>query len=169
MSITKKRRPRAGRGGAAADGVRRISISLPADVSRALDLMVAERGLENRSKAVSEMIARSLLERREGADAGTVMAGIISIVYDEASGRLVQRLFQLERLHLAEVISSLHVQLEHGHRMEVLIVQGPVRILRAITDKILACKGVVSCKLSLTDVLIPPVHAANRGHRRSPR
>ena len=169
MSITKRKPRSGGARGADAAGVKRISISLPAGVSRALDLMVADRRLENRSKAVAEMIARSVLERREGADAGTVMAGIISIVYDEASGRLVQRLFQLERLHLAEVISSLHVQLEHGHRMEVLIAQGPVRILRAITDKILACKGVVSCKLSLTDVLIPPVHAANRVRRRSSR
>jgi hypothetical protein len=44
--------------------------------------------------------------------------------------------------------------------MEVIIVQGPIRVLKVITDKILSCKGVLSCKLTLTDVVIPQVHSA---------
>ena len=38
--------------------------------------------------------------------------------------------------------------------------QGPVHILKEITDKILSCKGVLSCKLTLTDIVIPQVHSA---------
>jgi len=44
--------------------------------------------------------------------------------------------------------------------MEVIVVQGPVHILKEITDKILSCKGVLSCKLTLTDIIIPQVHSA---------
>ncbi len=142
-----------------ADGnVQRISVSLPEPIFRDLDAMVAERGLENRSKAIAEMISQAALQRRETATSKSVMAGMITLVYEEAKGTLVQRLFELERQYIAEVISSLHVQLERNHRMEVLVVQGPVRVLREITDKILACKGVTSCKLTLTDVIIPPIH-----------
>ena len=39
----------------------------------------------------------------------------------------------------------MHVQLEENHRMEVVVVQGPVHILKEITGKILSCKGVLSC------------------------
>lgn len=49
--------------------------------------------------------------------------------------------------------------------MEVVVVQGPVRILRQITDRILSCKGVISCKLTLTDIIIPQVHSAPAGRR----
>jgi CopG family nickel-responsive transcriptional regulator len=143
-------------------GIQRISVSLPAEVFRQLDEMVAERGLENRSKAIAEMISHFALQRRETSEGNPVMAGMITLVYDEAKGTLVQRLFELERQYLDEVISSLHVQLERGHRMEVIIVQGPINVLREITDKILACNGVLSCKLSLTDIVIPQVHAATR-------
>jgi hypothetical protein len=44
--------------------------------------------------------------------------------------------------------------------MEVIVVQGLVHILKEITDKILSCKGVLSCKLTLTDIIIPQVHSA---------
>ncbi len=146
-----------------AESIQRISISLPDGVFRELDEMVAERGLDNRSKAIAEMITHFALQRREAADGDPVMAGLIALVYDEARGNLVQRLFELERQHLDEVISSLHVQLEDHHRMEVMVVQGPVQILKEITDKILACPGVISCKLTLTDTIIPQVHAKKRG------
>lgn len=157
MKTASPKKPRSGEG-----NIQRISISLPAEVFRELDEMVTERGLENRSKAIAEMISHFALQWREASEDDPVMAGMIALVYDEAKGNLVQRLFELERQYLDEVISSLHVQLEEGHRMEVIIVQGPVHVLKEITDKILACKGVLSCKLSLTDIVIPQVHAATR-------
>lgn len=149
------------------DTVQRISISLPDDVFRSLDEMVQERGLENRSKAIAEMI-RHFAEKRKEIDGDPVMAGMISLIYDEEKGRLVQRLFELERQFLDEVISSMHVQLEDNHRMEVLIVQGPVHVLQEITDRILACHGVKSCKLTLSDIIIPQVHAPKL-QRKKPR
>ena len=62
--------------------MQRISVSLPEGIFRELDQMVAERGLENRSKAIAEMISRFVLERRE-ASGDPVMAGMIALVYDE--------------------------------------------------------------------------------------
>jgi metal-responsive CopG/Arc/MetJ family transcriptional regulator len=41
--------------------VQRINISLPEGIFRELDQMVAERGLENRSKAIAEMLSRFVL------------------------------------------------------------------------------------------------------------
>ena len=60
-----------------AGSVHRIGISLPAGVFRELDQMVAE------------MMASSVLERR-GSTVDPVMAGRISLVYDEARGSLAQ-------------------------------------------------------------------------------
>ncbi len=69
------------------------------------------------------------------------MAGTITIVYDESKGNLLQRLAELERRFLDEVISSLHVQLENDHRIEVLLVQGPARISRISQTNCSPSKG----------------------------
>jgi CopG family transcriptional regulator, nickel-responsive regulator len=131
--------------------VQRISVSLPASVFHELDQMVAERGLESRSKAIAEMVTQSGLQHRE--DRGT-----ITIVYNESKGNFLQRLAELERHFLDEVISSLHVQLEDNHRMEVLLVQGPVNRLKMIADQLIALKGVRTGKLTLTSMIMPPLH-----------
>jgi CopG family nickel-responsive transcriptional regulator len=139
------------------EGVQRISISLPGSVFRELDQLIAERGLESRSKAVADMVTQFALKHKE--DRGTnIMAGTITVVYDISTGTLLQRLAELQRHHIDEVISSLHVQLENNHRMEVLLVQGPVETLKSIVDKLVAIKGVKTGKLSLTATIMPPIH-----------
>lgn len=144
-------------GTASRESVQRISISLPAPIFRQLDRLVEERGLENRSKAIAEMIEESSIEHSQQERSDTIMAGTITLVYDESRGRLLTALAELQRVHVAEVISSLHVQLEQHHRMEVLLVQGPAGKLRRIADEILACKGVKTGKLTLTNLIMPPL------------
>ncbi len=137
--------------------VQRISVSLPNHVYHELDAMVEERGLENRSKAIVEMITQAVAEHQED-DGERIMAGTITLIYDESKGQLLQRLAELERTHVDEVISSLHVQLQDNHRMEVVLVQGPAAKLRAIADRLIACKGVRTGKLTLTSMIMPPLH-----------
>jgi CopG family transcriptional regulator, nickel-responsive regulator len=137
--------------------VQRISVSLPDSVFRELDQLVEERGFESRSKAIADMVTCSALEHQE--DKGdSIMAGTITIVYDESKGSLLQRLAELERNFIDEVISSLHVQLQNNHRIEVLLVQGPANQLKKIADKLMAIKGVKTGKLTLTSMIIPPLH-----------
>lgn len=141
--------------------VERISVSLPPVLAKALDLMVRERGFHNRSQAVAEIIQQSLIEHRQEDD-NRIMAGTITLFYDSAKTGLLQRLAQIEREHIEECISSQHVLLEGQFIMEVVLVQGPVRRLRELTDRMLTCKGVSSGGLTLTDKLIPQLHDRSR-------
>lgn len=137
--------------------VQRISISLPDAVYRELDEMIEERGIESRSKLITELITQAVTEHQE--DKGDqIMAGTITLIYDEAKGPLLQRLAEIEREHLDEVISSLHVQLEQNHRMEAILVQGPASKLKRIADRLVGCKGVRTGRLTLTSIIIPPLH-----------
>ncbi len=143
------------------EGVQRISVSLPDSVFRELDEMIAERGIESRSRLISELITQAVVAHKE--DKGDeVMAGTITLIYDEARGQLLQRLAELERIHVEEVISSLHVQLEDNHRIEVILVQGPAAKLRQIADRLVSCKGVRTGTLTLSSLIMPPVHARTR-------
>lgn len=142
---------------AASGGVERITISLPREVFSRLDRMVRGRGYANRSQAVADMIGSRWVEHA-GEDDARVMAGTITLVYDQSRRNLATRLLQIQRRFLAEVVSSQRVQLERGHMLEVVLVQGPARTLRRIADRFVACKGVTQCELVLTTHVLPPLH-----------
>lgn len=135
----------------------RISVSLPPQLAMALDEMVASRGFQNRSQAIAEMIETSLI-RHQQEDEATIMAGTITLFYDSEKTGLLEKLARIEREHLEECISSQHVLLEGNHVMEVVLVQGPVKRLRILTDRMLTCKGVSSGGLTLTSKIIPQLH-----------
>lgn len=138
-------------------GVKRISISLPNGVYNELDNLVKARGFTNRSQAVAEMINASLIEhyKQRGTE---MMAGTITLFYDESKSGLLPQLAAIEREYIDEVISSQHILLEEDHTMEVILVQGPARRLKMIADKLITCKGVKSGRLVMMSLLIPPIH-----------
>lgn len=136
---------------------RRMSVSLPASLQRDFDRMLKERGFENRSQAVAELITAEIAEHCS-EDGEAVMAGTLTLFYDESKRNIQQDIATLQRKHLAEVVSSQHVMLEKNHRMEILVVQGPVKTLRKLVNGLLSLRGVKTGSLTLTPMLLPPLH-----------
>jgi len=143
------------------EGVRRVTVSMTDETFQALDRLVQQRGFENRSQAVSEMIHQHAAQHL-GKIGTEVMAGTLTIVYDESKSSLLRDLSRIFREHIAEVISSQHVLLEDEFLLEVILMQGPAKTLREITNKIITCKGVKTAHLTLTPHLIPPLHAKSQ-------
>jgi CopG family nickel-responsive transcriptional regulator len=138
--------------------VRRLSISVPAPLADELDRLATRRGFANRSQAVAELVTRQVGAWQALEDT-RVMAGTITLFYDEVRPGVRKRLTDIQRAHLREVISAHRVLLEHGRVLEVLLVQGPAATLRAIADRLLSCRGVRTGELALTPDLMPPLHA----------
>lgn len=141
------------------EGLRRITVSMCEDTFQALDRIVNERGFDSRSQAISEMIHQQAAEHL-GKIGSQVMAGTLTLIYDESKSSLLRDLSRICREHLSEVISSQHILLEDDHVLEVLLMQGPARTLREIANELVTCKGVKSTHLTLTPHLLPPLHAA---------
>jgi CopG family nickel-responsive transcriptional regulator len=138
--------------------VSRISISLPSDLLDELDRMVASRGYGSRSQAIGEMVHYQLAEHKR-ALGNEVMAGTITLLYNRATRGLQGRLADLQYQHVAEVISSLHVHLTEDQMLEVILVQGPSDRLQAISNEMIAQRGVITGRLQLLAAVIPPLHA----------
>ena len=132
-------------------------MSLPEELLDELDRMVAKRGYASRSQAINDTLRQSLLEHRReiGND---VMVGTITLFYDNSVPGLQKQLADMQYRHIDEVISSLHVHLMHNQTMEVILVQGPARILQEIADEMITRRGVISGKMQLIAALIPQVH-----------
>ena len=131
------------------DGLRRVTVSMGEDTFQALDRLVNERGFDSRSQAISEMIHQQAAEHL-GRIGTEVMAGTLTLIYDESKSSLLRDLSRVCRSHLSEVISSQHVLLEDDHVLEVLLMQGPAKTLRGIANELVTCKGVKSAHLTLT-------------------
>jgi CopG family nickel-responsive transcriptional regulator len=152
----------------ASNFVARTSFSLPENLLTELDRMIVARGYESRSQAIADMIHSSLVEHKR-VHGDDVMVGTITLFYDNTSPGLKEKLANLQSDNITEVISSLHVHLEHKQTLEVILVQGPPSKLQEIADMLITCKGVITGRVQLIAALIPQVHPlpkADRGKKR---
>ena len=136
----------------------RLSMSLPADLSRQLDMMVEERQLPSRSQLIAELIRHALADHEALMRPNEMLAGTITIVYRADSGRVRQQLAQTQTDYLKEVISAQHVFLEDDQSLEVLLVQGPAVRLKSLCDALRRIRGVQQLQLVKTTALLPPLH-----------
>lgn len=136
----------------------RLSMSLPAELSRQLDMMVEERGLPSRSQLIAELIRHALAEHEALTRPTNMLAGTVTLVYRGNRGRVRQQLAETQVDYLKEIISSQHVFLEDDQSLEVLLVQGPATRLKALCDALRGIRGVHQLQLVTTTALLPPLH-----------
>lgn len=144
-------------------GLARLSMSLPAELSHRLDVMVEERGLPSRSQLIAELIRNELAEHGAAVRPEDTLAGTITMVYRGDMGRVRHQLAQTQAEYLKEVISSQHVFLEDDQSLEVLLVQGPATRLRDLCDALRTVRGVQQLRMFTTTALLPPLHEQERG------
>ena len=87
------------------DPVTRFSVSLPSSLVRELGRMTKEKGYDNRSLAIADMIRAHLVEHRQ-QKSDAVIAGSITLVYDHHRHHLQELLTDLQHEHRDAIISS---------------------------------------------------------------
>jgi len=131
------------------EGVVRFSISVPRSLAKQLDRMAREKGYDNRSLAVADMVRAHLVEHRQNLDDQDI-AGTITLVYDHHKQHVQATLTDLQHDHHALIVSTLHVHLDHHNCLEVLVVRGKAALVKRIADELIAAKGVKHGKLTVT-------------------
>jgi len=127
----------------------RFTVSLPPTLLKQLDGMAREKGYDNRSLAVADMIRDRLIEHRQKSGSEDI-AGTITLVYDHHKPHLQASLTDIQHDHHDAILSTVHVHLDHHNCLEVLLVRGKARIIRKIADELIAAKGVKHGKLTVT-------------------
>ncbi len=79
------------------------------------------------------------------------MVGTLTLVYDHHVRALSERLTELQHESHHNVISALHVHLDHDHCLEVLVLKGKAgaRFARS-PDALISIKGVQHGSLTIT-------------------
>ncbi|HWD91313.1 MAG TPA: nickel-responsive transcriptional regulator NikR [Verrucomicrobiae bacterium] len=129
--------------------VSRFSVSLPPKLLEQFDAMVKEKGYDNRSLAVADIIRDKLIEHRQKFGEEEI-AGTITLVYDHHKQHVQATLTDIQHDHHEIIISTIHVHLDHHNCLEVLVVRGKATLVRRIADELIAAKGVKHGKLTVT-------------------
>ena len=131
------------------ENVSRFSISLKKGLFRQLDDMIKEKGYENRSLAIADMIRDHLVAHRQEIGV-TDAVGTIMIAYEPRDARVRRKLGELQDKYVEVIVSTMHVQSDPQNAMEVLVVRGKTSAIKALADRLIGAKGVKHGKLSLT-------------------
>ena len=129
--------------------VSRFSISLPPSLLRQLDEMSGDKGYDNRSLAIADMIRDRLVEHRQKFGNEDI-AGTITLVYDHHKPHLQATLTDIQHDHHDVILSTVHVHLDHHNCLEVLLVRGKAAVIKKIADELIGAKGVKHGKLTVT-------------------
>src|SRR5512137_2292563 len=104
------------------EGAVRFSISLPASLAKQLDRMATQKGYDNRSLAVADMIRAHLVEHQQQFGDKEI-AGTITLLYDHHKQHVQAALTDIQHDHHEVIVSALHVHLDHDNCLEVLVVR----------------------------------------------
>jgi len=127
----------------------RIGVAIEEDLLAQFDNLIESRGYTNRSEAFRDLIRKELVEERAESPEAEVM-GSLTLVYDHHVRTLSDRLLDLQHEHHDAILSTLHVHLDHNNCLEVLLIRGASKDVRAIADALISTKGVQHGQLTVT-------------------
>jgi CopG family transcriptional regulator, nickel-responsive regulator len=119
----------------------RFGVSMDEELLARLDLHVRRKKYPNRSEAIRDLVRGALVEEEWGSAKGDVI-GVLVIVYDHRRRDLSSRLLDREHVHAGEIVTTLHLHLDHDNCLETKILRGSPKAVRALSDELMTMKGI---------------------------
>ena len=131
------------------DKVTRFGVSVDTTLLGQFDKLIEKQGYKSRSEAFRNLI-RERLVSEEWKDEKTETVGILALVYSHDSRELTEILTSIQHKYLDTIVSSTHIHLDHHNCLEVIVLTGQSKLIKEISDKLLATKNVKHGKLITT-------------------
>ncbi|SMP06122.1 transcriptional regulator, CopG family [Desulfurobacterium pacificum] len=130
--------------------VARFAVSIDEKLLERFDDYLEKKGYVTRSEAVRDLIRNALIEESIGEDKDVF--GTITIVYDHHQKELADKITEIEHSYLHNIISTMHIHIDHNHCLETIAVKGKASKIKELADKIITLKGVKHGKLVVTGI-----------------
>lgn len=139
--------------------MQRVTITLDDEFVETLDRVIAERGYQNRSEAIRDLARAGMRQAAEQTDQSGDCVAALVYVYDHEARELSKRLTQIFHDHHELALSSMHVHLDHGSCMELVVLKGEAGEVSHLADHVIAERGVRHGR-----VVMVPVAVENEKH-----
>jgi CopG family nickel-responsive transcriptional regulator len=133
-----------------ASALERIGVAIESDLLARFDGLLAKRGYTNRSEAFRDLVRAELTAESSEAPNARVV-GSVTLVYNHHVRLLSEKLTELQHRHQANVVSTLHVHLDHDQCLEVIVLRGKAREVRQLADALISTKGVKNGRLTIAE------------------
>ena len=129
--------------------VARFGVSMDPGLLERFDKLIQQKGYENRSEAVRDLVRQDLVEKQWQGLKGEVV-GTVTLVFNHHVHDLADKLTNLQHHHFKNIVSSTHIHLGEHNCLEVLIVKGRGSEVKRIAERLISTKGVKHGQLAMT-------------------
>lgn len=129
-------------------GLVRTGVSLEQDLLTKFDVVIEQKGYQNRSEAIRDLIRNHLV--KEEIDRNKVMVGTLTLIYDHHRPNLTEELVEAQHQAGNQVLAATHVHLDHHNCLEVIIMKGRGGAIQDLANRILSFRGVKHGQLVIT-------------------
>lgn len=144
--------------------MQRVTISLDESLAAAFDGWAKEKGYQNRSEAVRDLVRQAIDARRlTTSDAGGCVANL-SCIFDHRARDIANRLTDIAHENHDLVVSTVQVPLDHATGFVSMILKGPIGRVRALADGVAAERGVRFGAVNVVSVEPNDDHEAAGAH-----
>jgi CopG family nickel-responsive transcriptional regulator len=134
------------------DCVQRLTISLDDNIAEAIDQFMAEKGYNNRSEAIRDLVRDSLLRMKRDQPLTHECVAAVSYVYDFDGRDLAMRLDRAQHEHHDLTIATMRTRLDHRHCMEVTMLKGHTAAVQKLAETLVAERGVRFGQINLVPI-----------------
>jgi len=142
----------------------RFTISLDENLAVEFDRLIRERGYQNRSEAVRDMLRSQLNTLHAQKYRSPFCVANLSYVYNHHERDLAERLTSIQHRHHDLVVASTHVHLDHDNCLETVILRGATRDVQKFSDALIAERGVRHGQLNLISAEKDAGHRHTHSH-----
>jgi len=118
----------------------RFGVSLEQELLEKFDQRIKGKHYTNRSEAIRDLI-RDDLVKKEWED-GKEIIGSINLIYDHHKRQLLDRIMDIQHDFHMNILSSLHIHLDHNNCLEIIVVKGDSKGIEQLYGKLKSSKGV---------------------------
>jgi CopG family nickel-responsive transcriptional regulator len=145
------RRSQSGRRGRAAaeEELVRFGISIPANLLKKFDELLAGKNNQNRSEAIRDLIRDKLVQDAWTEGKGEQVA-TLTFICDGQSADAQRKVIEGKKTMGAHLLSEMHLRIGSHQELQVLALRGPGGAIRGEAEAILGLKGVLHGKLVMS-------------------
>ncbi|MBB3950505.1 nickel-responsive transcriptional regulator NikR [Aureimonas jatrophae] len=122
--------------------MQRVTVTLDDELMGELDRIIAERGYQNRSEAMRDLVRAGLSGANREGDAARPCVAALVYTYDHRARDLSRRLTDSHHDHHDLSVSSLHVHLDRDTCLEVSVLKGTGGDVRHFAEHVIAERSV---------------------------
>src|SRR5699024_6810231 len=121
--------------------LKRIGISMEGHLLSKFDGLVEQKGYENRSEAVRDLVRDALLQHSWEKDEQLV-AGSLLLFYDHHTRNLTGERTKGQHDMHDHILATTHSKLDQANCLELIVVKGKAKEIQQLRNKVTSLKGV---------------------------